>query len=141
MTTTQSGRETGTDNYSGAAVGLTVTAAIFMILIGMFQAVQGIVALANYKFYVVGAEYVFEFDVTTWGWIHLILGTVAAIAGFALFQGSVWARTVAVLMASVGIIANFLWMPYYPLWSLTLITFNAFVIWAVTAHGRDIVEP
>jgi hypothetical protein len=141
MTTTQSGRQTGSDTYSGAAVGLTVTAAVFMILIGTFQAIEGIVALVNDSFYVVGSEYVFEFDVTTWGWIHLILGLIAVFAGIALFQGAVWARTVAVLMASVGIIANFMWMPYYPLWSLTLITFNAFVIWAVTAHGRDIVEP
>lgn len=140
MTTTQSGRSSGTDHYSGTAVGVTVTAAVFMILIGVFQAIQGLVALINDNFYVLGSEYIFKFDVTTWGWIHLILGTVAAFAGFALFQGAVWARAVAVLMASVGIIANFMWMPYYPIWSLTVITFNAFVIWAATAHGRDIVE-
>ena len=140
MMTTQSGRRIGDQNYSGAAVGVTVAAAVFMIMIGVFQAIQGLVALVNDSFYVVGAEYVFEFDVTTWGWIHLILGTVAALAGFALFQGAVWARTVAVLMASVSIIANFMWIPYYPLWSLTVITFGAFVIWAVTAHGRDIVD-
>ncbi|MGN6576449.1 MAG: DUF7144 family membrane protein [Nocardioides sp.] len=142
MPTTQSGRSTSTDHqYSGAAVGVTVTAAVFMILIGVFQATQGLVALVNDTFYVVGSEYVFQFDVTTWGWIHLILGIVAVFAGFALFQGAVWGRTVAVLMASVGIILNFMWMPYYPIWSLTVITFNAFVIWAVTAHGRDILQP
>ena len=140
MTTTQPGRRTGDQNYSSAAVGVIVAAAVFMIMIGVFQAIQGLVALVNDQFYVVGAEYVFEFDVTTWGWIHLILGAVAAFAGFALFQGAVWARAVAVLMASLSIIANFMWLPYYPLWSLTIIAFGAFVIWAVTAHGRDIVE-
>ena len=142
MTTTQPGRPAGDQHqYSATAVGVTVTAGVFMILIGMFQAIEGLVALFNDTFYVVGEEYAFQFDVTTWGWIHLILGVVAAFAGFALFQGAVWARAVAVVMASASIIANFMWMPYYPVWSLTIIAFNVFVIWAVTAHGRDVLTP
>ena len=103
-------------------------------------AVQGLVALANDTFYVMGEEYIFEFDVTSWGWIHLIAGAVVAFAGFALFQGATWARAVAVIVASLSIIVNFLWIPYYPIWSLTIIAFGVFVIWAVTAHGRDILE-
>ena len=63
-----------------------------------------------------------------------------ALAGVALFLGSTWARVVAVLVASVGILVYFAWMPYYPIWSLTLLTLDAFVIWAVTAHGRDILD-
>ena len=63
---------------------------------------------------------------------------IVAIAGVALFQGAVWARAVAVVVASLSILASFFWMPYYPIWSLTVIAFDAFVIWAVTVHGRDI---
>jgi hypothetical protein len=142
MTATPGTRRGAPDHqHSSAAVGLTVTAAVLMILTGILQAIEGFVALANDTFYVVGSEYVFELDVTAWGWIHLVLGIVAAFAGVALLQGATWARVVAVVMACVSIIAQFAWMPYYPVWSLTLITFNAFVIWAVTAHGRDIVDP
>jgi hypothetical protein len=65
---------------------------------------------------------------------------IVALAGVALFQGAVWARAVAVVVASISILANFFWMPYYPIWSLTVIAFDAFVIWAVTVHGRDIAE-
>jgi hypothetical protein len=130
---------TGTDNFSGGAVGVTVFAAILMILGGLFEAVQGLVALFNDTFYAVGQEYVFEFDVTTWGWIHLLLGIVVGLAGFFLLQGAVWARTVAVMLAALSILANFLWMPYYPLWSMTIIAFDVFVIWAATVHGRDIL--
>ena len=57
------------------------------VLVGIFQAIQGVVALANDTFYVVGQEYVFQFDVTTWGWIHLIMGIVVAAAGFFVFNG------------------------------------------------------
>ena len=143
MSTTRSGsgvrRDTQNDNYSGTAVGVTVFAAILMIMGGIMQAMQGIVALANDTFFVVGEEYVFEFDVTTWGWVHLVLGLVVAFAGIGLFQGATWARVVAILVASVSILVNFMWMPFYPVWSLTLMTFAVFVIWATTAHGRDIL--
>ena len=131
-------QETYDREYSGAAVGLTATAAVLMILIGCFHVIQGIVALANDTFFVIGEEYVFEFDVTSWGWIHIIAGAIVALAGFFLFTGSVIARTVAVIVASISILASFAWMPYYPWWSMLVIAFDVFVIWAVTAHGRDI---
>ena len=126
------------DNFSPFAVGVTVAAAVFLCVGGILEALQGLGAIINDELYVVGEEYFYALDVTTWGWIHLILGNVVFAAGVALFAGAVWARTVAVLVACVSIVANFLWMPYYPLWSLSIIAFNVFVIWAVTAHGRDI---
>ncbi len=138
MSTSTPSRTTEPDSYSGGAVGVTVFAGVIMFLTGFMGALQGLVALANDNFYVVGSEYIFELDVTSWGWIHLILGLVVAGAGVALFQGATWARVVAVVLASLAILVNFLWMPYYPIWSLTLIAFSFFVIWAVTMHGRDI---
>ena len=76
---------------NSAAVGLTVFAAVMLMMIGAFQAIAGLVALLNDEFYVVGAKYVFQFDVTTWGWIHLILGVLAAVAGYFVLSGAVWA--------------------------------------------------
>jgi len=135
--TSQTGRQT---DYSAGAAGLTVFAAVLMIMVGIFHAAQGLVAIINDTFYVVGEEYVFQFDVTTWGWIHLLLGILVATAGFALFSGAVWARTVGVALAVLSAVANFLWMPYYPFWSIAIIALNVFVIWALTAHGRDITR-
>lgn len=141
MATSAPDRSTTQREYSGGAVVLTATAGILMVMVGIFHAIQGLVALFNDEFFVLGEEYVFKFDVTTWGWVHLIAGTIVALAGIALFQGAVWARTVAVILASVSIIASFLWMPYYPLWSMVVIAFDVFVIWALTTHGRDIAQP
>ena len=123
---------------SGAAIGVTIFAATMMIMIGIFQAIQGLIALFNDTFYVVGQKWVFEFDVTAWGWIHLILGIVVAVAGFFLLQGAVWARTIGVILAVISAVFNFAWLPYYPVWSTILIALDVFVIWALTAHGRDI---
>jgi hypothetical protein len=62
----------------------------------------------------------------------------ASLAGFGLFSGVVWARTVAILVAGVSILVNFTWLPYYPVWAMLIIAFDVFIIWALTAHGRDI---
>ena len=129
-----------TSSRSPAAVGLIIFAGIMMIMIGVFEAIQGLVALFNDTFYVVGQEWVFEFDITTWGWIHLIAGIVVAVAGFFVFQGAVWARAVGIAAAVTAAVLNFMWLPYYPIWSLLIIALSVFVIWALAAHGRDVTS-
>jgi len=131
--------DTPDPNYSGGAVGVTIFAGTLMVMIGVFHAIQALVALFNDTFYVVGKEYVFKFDVTAWGWIHLVLGILVAFAGVALFRGAVWARTVAVIMACISMVASFVWLPYYPVWSIAIIALDVFVIWATILHGKDIV--
>ncbi len=125
-------------NYSSAAVGWTAFAAIMLIIYGVFDVIQGIVALANNEFFVVTEEYVFRFNITTWGWIHLIGGIILIFAGAGIFSGNLLARTVGVVMAGLAVIWNFAWLPYYPIWSIIAIAIGIAVIWALTAHGRDI---
>jgi hypothetical protein len=131
---------TPTTTPNTTAVGLTVFAAVMLMMIGAFQAIQGLVALFNDTFYVAGEKWIFQFDVTTWGWIHLLLGALAATAGYFVLQGKVWARTIGVLVAVGSALFNFAWLPYYPLWSIAIITLDVFVIWALTVHGRDITR-
>ena len=129
------------DDYpNGWAIGWTAFAGIMMVMGGVWWIISGIVAIANEDFFVVGEEYIFQFSTTTWGWIHLILGIVILLAGFYLFTGAVWARTVGVVIAVLWAIAAFAWMPWYPIWALAFLAVSIFVIWALTAHGRDIVE-
>jgi len=123
---------------SGTAVGITVTAAVILILAGVLHAMQGVVGLANNEFYVSTQNWIFKFDTTTWGWVHILVGLVAIGTGIGLFYGAVWARTIGVIVAAVSIFANFVWMPYYPVWAILIIAFDFFVIWALTGHGRDI---
>ncbi len=98
----------------------------------------GFVGIVEDELLVATPNYLFQLDTTTWGWIHLVLGILVLLAGFAVFNGSVWARTVGVTIAVVSILVNFAWLPYYPIWGLLMITANSFVIWALTVHGRDI---
>ncbi|WP_084039330.1 hypothetical protein [Demequina sp. NBRC 110053] len=125
---------------STTAVGFTVFAGVLMMTAGLVQALTGLIALFNDEFFVVGEEYIFQFDISTWGWIHLILGIVVALAGVFVFSGAVWARTIGVILAVLSAVANFLWLPWYPVWGIIMIALAVFVIWALTVHGRDIVE-
>jgi hypothetical protein len=125
---------------SGMAVGFILFAAIMMLMVGVFQALQGLVAIFENEFYVQTRNYLFQFDATTWGWIHLVLGLLVAFAGWGLLSGRTWARTVAITLAVLSAIANFLFIPYYPFWSLLIITLDIFVIWAVAAHGGKLRE-
>jgi hypothetical protein len=126
--------------HSGAAIGLIVFAAVLMIMIGAFQAINGLVALVNDEFFVVTQQWIFQFDLTAWGWIHLVLGGLVFAAGIGLFSGQTWARTVTVILAVATAVANFAYLPWYPLWSLIMIALSVFVIWAVTTHGRDLAR-
>jgi hypothetical protein len=123
---------------SGAAVGFILFAAIMMIMAGVFQAISGLVGIFENEFYVATRNYLFQFDATTWGWIHLVVGLIVAFAGWGLLSGRTWARVVGITVALVSATANFLFIPYYPVWSLLIITLDIFVIWAIAAHGGEL---
>ena len=121
-------------------VGWIAFAGFMMIMIGVFHAISGIAGIAKDDVFVIGTgtEYAFKFSVTTWGWIHLIAGIIVLIAGFGLFSGATWARTVGVIVAGISAIANFAWLPYYPIWAIVILTIDVLVIWALIVHGREV---
>ncbi|MGZ6807808.1 MAG: DUF7144 family membrane protein, partial [Mycobacteriaceae bacterium] len=84
-----------------------------------------------------GVNYTYNWNVTAWGWIHIVLGILVALTGFALMIGAAWARVIAIFIAAVSIIANFLWLPHYPLWSIAIIVLDVVVIWAVSTWNTD----
>jgi len=130
--------ERGVSEVSGWAVGWTWFAAVMMWIIGALHAMAGLVAVINEEFYAITPDYIFQFDVTAWGWIHMIAGVIVFLAGISLLSGQVWARTIGVIMAVLSILANFAWLPWYPFWSIIMIAIGVSVIWALTVHGRDI---
>lgn len=118
-------------------VGWVYFAGFMVILSGIFQTIAGLTALLNDKFYVVTQENILAFDITTWGWIHLILGIVLICAGTALFSGKTWARVVGVILALISFVAQFAFVSTYPIWSITVMVLDVFVIYALTVHGHE----
>jgi hypothetical protein len=125
---------------SGWAIGFALFAGVMMVMIGTFQAIEGLAAILNDKFYFVTRNYVYNIDVTAWGWIHLLLGILVGVAGFFVFTGQLWARIVGITFAVLNAIAQFLFLPHYPVWSLLMIALDVFVIWALCVYGRREAE-
>jgi hypothetical protein len=117
------------------ATGVTVFAAIMLMIGGILDIMRGIAEIAGDDIFVSTRNYVFAFDLTAWGWIHLVLGVLAFVVSFGLFMASTWARVVGVGIAGLVIIANFL--PYYPVWSIVMITISGFIIWALCVMRKD----
>lgn len=125
---------------AGWVVGLSLFAGVLMIVTGVFSVVEGLVALFQNEVYLTTPRYVFAFDLTTWGWIHLLLGVAVAVAGFGVLSGRIWGRVVGIAVTAVCMLANFLFVPYYPVWSLMLIALNVFIIWALCVFDRDAAD-
>ncbi|MDW8804736.1 hypothetical protein P1P68_08035 [Streptomyces scabiei] len=123
---------------TGAGAGGLVTfAGVMLFIAGVLDLFRGIMAIADDDVYVSTPNYIFKFDLTSWGWIQLVLGVIAITVSAGLFSRATWARVVAIGVAGLLIIANFLSIPYYPVWSLTLIALYAFVIWALCVVRRE----
>jgi uncharacterized membrane protein len=129
---------TSHEEPSAWALGGITFAAVIMMLAGTFHVLAGIVALFENEFYAATSNYVFQFDVTGWGWIHLLVGIAVALAGFGVLRGNLAARMVGIALAALSAIANFLFIPYAPFWSLAIIALDVFVIWALAAHGEEL---
>jgi hypothetical protein len=119
--------------------GWIVFAATMMIIGGSLNMLYGFVALVNDTW--VGWNTVTSnavvLDVTQWGWVHLLLGFILLVSGLGVMSGNILARTIGVLVAGLSLIGNFFFIPVYPIWALTIIVIDVLVIWALTAHGRE----
>lgn len=114
-----------------------IFAAAMLLMLGVLQILMGIAAIARGEFFVAAPNYIYEFDIGAWGWVHLIVGAIMVITGFFLFSGASWARAVGIVLAALSAISNFFFLPYYPIWSIVVIAIDVFVIWAL-ASAADI---
>jgi hypothetical protein len=120
------------------AEGLALFAGILMIVNAIFYVLQGIAALVNDEFFVRTANYTFDVDLTLFGWMHIFGGVILGIIGFGVVTGKLWARIAGVVIVILVMVDNFLFIPYYPLWSLLLLAIDALILWAlITAPTTD----
>jgi hypothetical protein len=129
-------RGDGGPPVSGWAVGGAIFASVLMMIAGAFELIAGITAIVKDKFFVTTPNYILTFDVTGWGWIHLVFGALLILAGAFVLRGSLLARIVAIGLVSLSVIANFLFIPYYPFWALLIIAIDVWIIWALATYSR-----
>ena len=130
-----------TQSVSPWAHGIAVFAGVIMIVGGAFQAVEGLAGVVNDKWLVVLPNYLYAFDLTLWGWLHLLVGLGLLAIGVFLLRGATWARVAGMVIAGISALLNFLWLPYSPWWSLLIIGIDILVIWALANYRQPAPQP
>ncbi|MGW7284077.1 DUF7144 family membrane protein [Streptomyces sp. NPDC054847] len=119
------------------AGGLTVVGGVLLMIVGVLDLFRGIMAIAEDDIFVSTPNYIFEFDLTGWGWVHVALGALAMLVSLGLVRAATWARITGIAIAALVIIANFLSLPYYPIWSVVMIAMSTFIVWALCVVRRE----
>ncbi|WP_079008938.1 hypothetical protein [Streptomyces sp. XY431] len=122
---------------SGWVTGGVLFAGVLMMMNGVLDVTRGIMAIAEDDVFVTTRNYVFQFSLTGWGWIHLIIGALIAVTGFFVVRGAVWAQYVGIGLVVLGGIESFLSLPYYPIWSVVVLALDVFIIWALCTNAQD----
>ncbi|MCU0299725.1 MAG: hypothetical protein MUF33_14595 [Candidatus Nanopelagicales bacterium] len=117
--------------------GWVVFAGVLMIIGGALWAIQGFVAVFQNDVVILGEEGALFLNVTGWGWVHLILGLLLLLSGILVMRGNLFGRTMAVILASLSIIVNFIWLPVYPVWAIVVIAIDVFILYAVIVYGKE----
>ncbi|HET6938494.1 MAG TPA: hypothetical protein VFI19_07815 [Nocardioides sp.] len=121
------------DGGTRTAVAMTVNtfAGVMLLIVAVLEVLDGIAAAANDEIFVRGIKYAYKLDLTAWGWIHIVIGAIGIATAIGILMNQVWGQLAGVVIAGLGILAAFGFMPYYPFWGLVLIGFNVLVIWSL----------
>jgi hypothetical protein len=114
--------------------GWTVFAGMVLVIVGSLDALWGLAGILNDQVVVVGGHGAIVADVTTWGWVHLFLGSIVALTGMALFTGSSTARWVAIFFVALSAISQIVYFPLAPLWAFLIIILDVTIIYQLTAR-------
>lgn len=129
------------DDAGTAWAGWVVFGAVVLIVMGLFQVIEGLVALFDDGFYAVSSNgLAVELDYNTWGWVHIVLGCLAGLVGIGLLVGNLAARMAGVAIAFLSAVVHLLFASAYPLWAVIVIALDVLVIYAIVAHGRELQE-
>lgn len=118
-------------------VGWIAFASIMVVVLGIFNIIEGIVGLFRGSYYVVAPNSILVLSLSGWSWMHLIIGVLLICAGLALVTGAMWARIVVVVLAAINAIDQLTFLSVHPVWATIVIALDVLVIWAVVVHGRE----
>jgi len=112
-------------------------ASIALVIVGVFNVFDGIVALAQRNFFAVAERDLVFGTYAAWGWGHIVIGAVLVVAGLAIAKGHTWGRAVALVFLVLNIFAHIAFVPAAPVWSMLIMVFDVFLIYAITIHLEE----
>ena len=134
MTSATMQSSSGTGRHRAEGYGLVLFASVLLLVLGCFNLIDGIAAVARSHVFIANAHFVFS-DLRFWGWITLILGAVQLVAAVGVLAGSQLARWFAVAVVGLNAIDQMFFIPAYPFWSLTIIAVDVVALWGLCVYG------
>ena len=125
---------TGGHRAEQRGYGLILFASVLLLVVGSFNLIYGIAALAKANVFVANAHYVFG-DLRSWGWVTLILGGLQVLAGLGVLTGNAFARWFGVAVLGLSAIDQMFFIPAYPFWSLIIIAVDVVALYGLCAYG------
>ncbi len=113
----------------------TLFAGVLILIAGVMHLLTGIAAIAQRDVFVIDSDEIFRINLTAWGWIHVVIAALIIIAGIGIVTGKAWGYLTGIALAAVSVLANFIFAPMYPFWSLVIIAVDILVIWALAARA------
>ena len=114
--------------------GWITFAGVVIMIVAVLNIVDGIAAISKSSFFVADARYVVS-DLNTWGWVVLGLGVLQMVVGFGVWAGNQLARWTGIVIVSLNLLAQLLFIPAYPFWSLSIFALDVIVLYGLAAHG------
>jgi hypothetical protein len=127
---------------TGEGVGWIIFGGIMMVLTGAFQATMGLVALLDEEAFMAARDLPAG-NYSSWGWTHLILGSLAVVTGVGLFAAWMWARVVGIALAMLSAVVHVGTVLANPAWGIAIITFDVIIVFTLAVHGdalRDLYD-
>ncbi len=127
--------DAGGRQYAGGhGYGLVLFAAVLLLVVGFFNMLYGIAAIANSHVFVANAHYVIG-DLRAWGWVTLIISVLQLVAAGGILAGNQLARWFAVAVVGLNAIAMMFFIPAYPFWALVIIAVDVVALYGLCAYG------
>lgn len=114
-----------------AAMTVVTFAGVMLMITAVMQVLEGIAAIADDTIFLNGADYVYELDVTTWGWVHLVIGLLGLATAVGIMTNQFWGQLGGIAIAATSALFSFAFLPYFPLWTIVVIALDVLVIWAL----------
>ncbi|MEU1055029.1 hypothetical protein ABZ397_21090 [Streptomyces sp. NPDC005876] len=125
------------DRHRSWVTGGIVFAGVLLLCNGALAVLQGIAAVAEDDVYARIGSYVYEMNLTGWGVLHIVLGALALVIGYGMLKDLAWARFAGILLASLSLVAQFLFLPYAPVWAVVMMALDVFVIWSLASRQEE----
>ena len=134
MSATTSATGRGGRHAERQGYGLVLFSVVLLVVLGFFNLIDGISAVARSHVFVANAHFVFG-DLRAWGWVALILGALQVLAAAGVLAGNQVARWFAVVVVALNALAQMFFIPAYPFWSLMIIAVDVVALWGLCVYG------